>query len=222
MSTNEFLPVAIDPGANVESQADYTASVKRTLGYDDGDSPDAAEFNKMIRQAAFVMSQVAQAMSDILSQNVLDDGDAAAFLAQFKAMLNTRPAVSTANAQAAYADSGMPPDTTCTAAAGYLYTVSLQGLGVLANSNGTPITPIIDVQIKDGVTVLATVTTNYQSTAVPTGFSGVLPFGGIVENLPAPASGSYTFHTVDSESDGGSHSWAKTSIVASVSRSTPA
>lgn len=218
MSTNQFLPIAIAGSPNVQSQADYAGSTPQEEGFATGEIPTAQAFNKMLRQASFINSQIAQAVSDILAVDVLDNGDAAAFLAQFKAMLHARPAVSVGTPQASYADAGVPGDTARAAAAGYLYTVTCQMLGILNNANGTPITPIIDIQIKDGATVLATITTNYQTTAVPTSFNGYLPFGGTVENLPAPASGSYTFHVIDSEGDGASHSYSKSSLIASVTR----
>lgn len=87
MPTNDFKALAIGGSANVLSQADYIAlTALLANGFQSGEvlSP---QFNKVLRQSSFVAAGLAQAVSDILNADVLDNGDQAAFKAQIKAML---------------------------------------------------------------------------------------------------------------------------------------
>lgn len=85
MPTNDFLTFAAGGGANVESQAAYSADTLRTNGNQPGVAVSALN-NKAIRQANAMVSQQAQAMCDILGVDVLDDTNSTKLLAQIKAM----------------------------------------------------------------------------------------------------------------------------------------
>ena len=126
------------------------------------------------------------------------------------------PPAATFNAPSIIAASGMPGAGTITISGtkANRYTVFASVLGTLTNSNGTPISPIVSITIRDGSTVLATITSNFQSSGVPTGYAGAIQFGGVV-NVPAPVAGStYTITATDTEGDGGSQSYANTMLTA--------
>lgn len=86
MPTNEFLPVAVAGVPNVEPQVDYAGSQEQVQGYPDGFSPPANSFNKMLRQATTIMSQIAQAVCDITGFNMPDDGDMPGLLSRLKSL----------------------------------------------------------------------------------------------------------------------------------------
>lgn len=81
MATNNFLPFCpTDTGTNLLTQVDYAAATDRTSGNKPGIA-SARLNNKAIRQATFIVSQVAQFISDRTGNNVLDDADTSALLA---------------------------------------------------------------------------------------------------------------------------------------------
>lgn len=93
MATNNFLPFCpTDTGTNLLTQADYIAATDRDIGNQPGVA-SAKLNNKAIRQATFISSQLAQYISDQLSENVADDGNTSNFLAQivktFSGIVNT-------------------------------------------------------------------------------------------------------------------------------------
>lgn len=96
MATNNFLPFCpTDTGTNLLTQVEYAAASDRTNGNQPGVASSKLN-NKAIRQAAFVASQVAQAVSDVTQVNVLDDGVTASFLAKLNAtILRLAPKITT-------------------------------------------------------------------------------------------------------------------------------
>lgn len=80
-TTNDILPFCpTDTGTNLEDQADYIIDTNRI----DGNQPGIASSklnNKAIRQATFLASQLAQYICNSTGNNVLDDGDTSALLA---------------------------------------------------------------------------------------------------------------------------------------------
>lgn len=84
--TQDFLPVAIAGGANVELQATYLADSTRTLGQQPGVAASAFN-NKALRQANYVTSTLAQFISTQMTCDTLDNGVSAQFLAQLNAAL---------------------------------------------------------------------------------------------------------------------------------------
>ncbi len=86
--TNDFLPFCPDDlGTNLESQSDYLADAART----DGNSSGVASsklINKALRQPSYVVSQLAQFISNFTSTSVLDDAEPAKLLAQMNAALS--------------------------------------------------------------------------------------------------------------------------------------
>lgn len=83
MATNNFKAFALDSNANVMSQADWEALPALLSGFTAGKA-SSAQVNKAIRQATFIASAVAQFVSDALTQDVLDDGNSAAFITKLK------------------------------------------------------------------------------------------------------------------------------------------
>lgn len=83
MAINNFKAFALDPNANVMSQADWEALPALLSGFTAGKA-SSAQVNKAIRQSTFITSAVAQFVSDALTQDILDDGDSQAFVAKLK------------------------------------------------------------------------------------------------------------------------------------------
>ncbi|MFM9932836.1 hypothetical protein [Achromobacter xylosoxidans] len=87
MATNELLPFAIGPTANVLTQAEYLADSQR----DSGNVPGVARSklaNKAQRQSSFVASMVGLFIAEQSGIDVLDDGDIPGLKADFLAALN--------------------------------------------------------------------------------------------------------------------------------------
>lgn len=83
MAINNFKAFAIDPNANVMSQADWEALPALLSGFTSGKA-DASQVNKALRQATFIASAIAQFVSDALIQDILDDGNSQAFVVKLK------------------------------------------------------------------------------------------------------------------------------------------
>ncbi len=81
-NVNDFLPYATSTIANVQSQSEYIINAQRPVGFQEGTTAYSANFNKALRQAGVVQSQVAQYISDTLGQDVLDNADFPTLLAQ--------------------------------------------------------------------------------------------------------------------------------------------
>ncbi len=86
MATNDFLPFGTGAGANVLTQAGYLALASRLSGFQAGVAK-SIELNKVWRQSSVMASVLAQFIADTTGQDVLDDGDGAALLAQLETAL---------------------------------------------------------------------------------------------------------------------------------------
>ena len=84
MATNEFLPFGIAGNANVLAQATYQALAARSSGFQSGVA-QSDQVNKVLRQAAFMASMIAQFSGDQTGTNVMDNGDLAGTEAIFLA-----------------------------------------------------------------------------------------------------------------------------------------
>ena len=84
MATNEFLPFGIAGNANVMAQATYQALAARSSGFQSGVA-QSDQVNKVLRQAAFMASMIAQFSGDQTGTNVMDNGDLAGTEAIFLA-----------------------------------------------------------------------------------------------------------------------------------------
>ena len=82
MPTNDFLPFAGDPAANVMTQTDYIAAgyTPRTLGFSKGTAL-SPELNKVWRQASLIAHMISQFSVDHANANMLDDGTPAGLTA---------------------------------------------------------------------------------------------------------------------------------------------
>jgi hypothetical protein len=83
MAQNDYLPVATGAGANVDTQAQFAGSGYQQNGFVVG-TAQPSQANKIWRQASMVGSAVAQTISDLLNIDVLDDGNFANLVANFK------------------------------------------------------------------------------------------------------------------------------------------
>ncbi|EPU0316241.1 TPA: tail fiber protein [Klebsiella aerogenes] len=83
MATNDFLSFATGSNANVTPQSDWKTLPAVTSGFTSGKA-SSAQVNKAIRQATFIASGLAQFVSDTLLQDVLDNGNSAAFVTALK------------------------------------------------------------------------------------------------------------------------------------------
>lgn len=76
---NDFLVFAGAPGANVLSQASYSALASRTAGFSAGIAK-SMELNKVWRQSSIMSSVLAQFISNYTFQDSIDDGTTATLL----------------------------------------------------------------------------------------------------------------------------------------------
>lgn len=81
MATNQFKPFATRPDANVTPQNEWENLPALLSGFAGGKA-SSAQVNKALRQTSFIAAALAQFVSDKSGQDVLDDGDIAAFLAK--------------------------------------------------------------------------------------------------------------------------------------------
>ncbi|HGY6027614.1 TPA: phage tail protein [Enterobacter asburiae] len=90
MATNNFKAFALDPNANVTSQADWEALPALLSGFTAGKA-SSAQVNKAIRQASFIAAAIAQYVVNKTNQDVLDNGNINGFINQFIAALAESP-----------------------------------------------------------------------------------------------------------------------------------
>lgn len=81
MAINNFKPFALDPNANVTSQADWEALPALLSGFTAGKA-SSAQVNKAIRQASFIAAALAQYSANKSGLDVLDDGDLNGFISK--------------------------------------------------------------------------------------------------------------------------------------------
>ncbi|EPZ8625576.1 phage tail protein [Escherichia coli] len=81
MATNNFKAFALDPDANVTSQADWEALPALLSGFTAGKA-SSAQVNKAIRQASFIAAALAQYTANKSGLDVLDDGDLNGFISK--------------------------------------------------------------------------------------------------------------------------------------------
>lgn len=89
-ASNDFLPFAIDPSANVATQAAYVADGTYIDGFQAGLAKSTL-MNKALRQASFISSTLAQLVANTLGAAVIDNGSVSAFLTQLTALFGTKP-----------------------------------------------------------------------------------------------------------------------------------
>lgn len=81
MAINNFKPFALNPNANVTSQADWEALPALLSGFTAGKA-SSAQVNKAIRQASFIAAALAQYTANKSGLDVLDDGDLNGFISK--------------------------------------------------------------------------------------------------------------------------------------------
>ncbi len=89
MATNDFVPVAPGPGANVASQATYLADPATSTGNVSGVAKSAI-INKSLRQGTIMAAVLAQFIVDYTGQNAVDDGTTSTLLANLKSATKGR------------------------------------------------------------------------------------------------------------------------------------
>lgn len=80
---NDFLPFANALGANVVTQSAYLAAAYRTAGFSTGIAA-SNQLNKAWRQSSVMAYVLSQYIADVTGEDVLDNGDLAVILANFK------------------------------------------------------------------------------------------------------------------------------------------
>jgi hypothetical protein len=89
MATNDFLLFGGAVGANVMTQAAYSALLARTTGFSSG-TANSAQLNKVWRQASIMSAALAQMIVDNTGLDVLDDGTITTILASLKSAVKGR------------------------------------------------------------------------------------------------------------------------------------
>ncbi|CAD5276541.1 conserved hypothetical protein [Bosea sp. 62] len=89
MATNNFLPFAIDPAANVISQGAWNALLARTGGFTAGVA-QSNQLNKVWRQSSVIAALIGRYVAEIGGLDALDDGDVTALLDHFVATLRAQ------------------------------------------------------------------------------------------------------------------------------------
>lgn len=77
--TVDFVTFALGPDELVMSQSDYLALAARLTGFQVGVA-EPTQLNKVWRQSAFISACLANYVSQVTGQDVLDNGDTAAFI----------------------------------------------------------------------------------------------------------------------------------------------
>jgi len=95
MATNDFIPFATSGTANVYSNAEYVADTDSTNGNQPGIAKSKL-VNKALRQSSSIAAALAQAISDMSGDNVLDDGNIANKTASFKKAIALQGAITIA------------------------------------------------------------------------------------------------------------------------------
>ncbi|WP_186150929.1 gp53-like domain-containing protein [Burkholderia gladioli] len=125
---NDFLPFAVDPGANVLSQASYEALSAVSQGYQSGTAQSAA-CNKTWRQGSLIASVIAQFIVAQTNQPAIDDGTTATLLQNFTAAVNAAAKNSSSlvdtGAVNAYAAANPVPMTALPTASGVIQALSI-------------------------------------------------------------------------------------------------
>lgn len=88
MPTNDFLPFAADPSANVITQGAWSALTARTNGFSAG-LAQSNQLNKVWRQSSAMASVLGQAIVDIGNLDALDDGNVTALLNGLKTAIRS-------------------------------------------------------------------------------------------------------------------------------------
>lgn len=92
MATNQFLPFGTgteDP-EQIMPQANYTADIRRQAGNPQGIASRSLN-NKALRQSSTMAAAVAQAISDLTGDDMMDDGNVAAKVASIKEAIPSLP-----------------------------------------------------------------------------------------------------------------------------------
>ncbi|HHH0268159.1 phage tail protein [Yersinia enterocolitica] len=85
---NEILPFGLGAESNVMTQAEYEALAARSSGFSSGVAK-SEQLNKVWRQSSFMASVLADFIAKQSGNNVLDDGNAAALLANLELAIKT-------------------------------------------------------------------------------------------------------------------------------------
>lgn len=87
------------------------------------------------------------------------------------------------------------------------------------NGNGTGLTPIVDITIRDNTTsALLYDSGSIYSWAVASGYSNTLKFELMIVLPVPPSGGNYSIVVRDNESDGGTHTWSNVYICPNITR----
>jgi hypothetical protein len=79
---NDFLPLAVGGGSNVQTLAAYEAEATRLTGFQAGTAPSAV-VNRAVRQATTIAAMIGQFIADYSGEPALDDGNISELEANF-------------------------------------------------------------------------------------------------------------------------------------------
>lgn len=152
--TNDFLPFAADPAANVEPQATYAADTQRTLGQQPGVARSAIN-NKAIRQATAIAAALAQYLVNITGLNASDDGNQAELLTLLSTGLTTGLNVvsKTANYAASLKDYILCSSASFAVTLPDASATGVKGLQIAIEHNGTSLTQVYTINTTSSQTI---------------------------------------------------------------------
>jgi hypothetical protein len=202
----DYLPVATGGGADVDTQAEFAGSGYQQNGFVVGIA-QPSQANKVWRQSSMIASAIATAISELLNIDILDDGNLANLVANFKAALATsasggvltqatRPFGDNTNdvANTAFVQAAVSP---VSAAAGAAQTTANTGVANAATAQGTANTALADAVAAQttATTALANAATaqTAANAAQTTANTALADIGAIVTRGPliTNANGSY-------------------------------
>lgn len=108
MATNNFKAFALDPNANVLSQADWEALPALLAGFSSGKA-SSAQVNKAIRQATTIAALIGQFIANA-GVDALDNGDVSGLVTKFTNAITTNLSLGTAATKNVGTSTGQIPD----------------------------------------------------------------------------------------------------------------
>ncbi|EJW4408426.1 hypothetical protein ACNZ7H_000140 [Escherichia coli] len=159
MATNNFKAFALDPNANVMSQADWEALPALLSGFTAGKA-SSAQVNKAIRQATTIAALVGQFIANS-GVDALDNADVNGLVTKFTNALTTNLGLGTASKRNVGTGANQIPDMSAFASGsgyqklpgGYI----LQwGSATAGNSASTGVSNTFPIQFPTGVVIITT------------------------------------------------------------------
>ncbi|EGL8721765.1 hypothetical protein JT603_003177 [Escherichia coli] len=172
MATNNFKAFALDPNANVMSQADWEALPALLSGFTAGKA-SSAQVNKAIRQATTIAALVGQFIANS-GVDALDNADVNGLVTKFTNALTTNLGLGTASKRNVGTGANQIPDMSAFASGsgyqklpgGYILQWGSANAG---NSSSTGISNTFPIPFPSGIVIITTgqIDPSYTSTQQP-------------------------------------------------------